>query len=180
MAKIIDFSLKFIDIMVGLVLGLGFQWWPFLSAPWQYVAFIFTYLDLVDFWIDYGPALKKFPPKREVDVLLDIAICFSMFLYIYATQLALIAYLGAFILLRILDFFWLLSSKIEYSPQGFERTYLNTWMLADLLQSLIAATLCLMSVLMPISPMIFVVGFIFLIFVTRFFASFLYKKVHLT
>ena len=41
-----DFSLKFIDIMIGVVLGLGFQWWPLLQEPWQYVAFIFVYLNI--------------------------------------------------------------------------------------------------------------------------------------
>jgi len=30
-----NFSLKFVDIMVGIVLGLGFQWWPELHEPWQ-------------------------------------------------------------------------------------------------------------------------------------------------
>ena len=38
--------------MVGVVLGLGFQWWPLLKEPWQYTAFIFVYLDIVDYWID--------------------------------------------------------------------------------------------------------------------------------
>lgn len=180
MAKITNFSLKFIDIMVGLVLGLGFQWWPVLQSPWQYVAFIFTYVDLVDFWIDYGPALRKFPPKREIDVLLDIGICFAMFLYIYASQLTTIAYLGGFILLRVLDFFWLLSSKFEYSPKGFDKTYLNAWMRVDLIQTLLAALLCLVSLAMPVSPMVLIVGFIILIFITRVYASMTYKKAHLT
>src|SRR4051812_14495728 len=109
-----NFSLKFLDIMVGIVLGLGFQWWVALQYPWQYVAFIFVYFDIVDYWIDYSPSLKKWPPLRELDVFLDISIMFSLFLYIYSTQLTIAYFLTTFIAFKLLDYFWLLSSKHEY------------------------------------------------------------------
>lgn len=65
-----DFGVKFVDIVLGVILGLGFQWWPMLHEPWQYVAFVFVYLNLIDFWIDYTPAMKKYPLKSEIDVFI--------------------------------------------------------------------------------------------------------------
>ena len=75
--------------MIAVVLGLGFQWWPALTEPWHYIAFIFVYVDIVDYWMDYGPSLKKFPPKREIDIILDILIMFALFLYIFIVGAAL-------------------------------------------------------------------------------------------
>jgi hypothetical protein len=88
-----NFSVKFIDMMIGIVLGLGLQWWVNLESTWQYVAFVFCYFDITDYWIDYGPSLKKFPPKREIDVFLDVAIAFSLFFYIYTTQVSVFYFL---------------------------------------------------------------------------------------
>ncbi len=173
-----NFSLKFIDIMVGLVLGLGFQWWPVLNQPWQYVAFIFVYLDIIDFWIDYGPSLKKWPPKREIDVLLDVAIMFALFLYIYSTQISLFAFVGAFILLRVLDFFWLLSSKIEFHPIGRDGTFLNTWLLFDCLEVIGAGVLIMINytvVVLPLTLLLFFIGFRIAM---RILASTRYKMAH--
>src|SRR5687768_14211625 len=97
-----NFSLKFIDIMIGIVLGLGFQWWIILQQPWQYIAFVFVYFDIVDNWIDYSHSLKKFPPKREIDVFLDLSIMFVFFLYIYTTQLTIVYFLITFIVFKVL------------------------------------------------------------------------------
>ena len=116
--KINEFSIKFIDIMIGVILGLGFQWWPNLSEPWQYAAFILVYIDVIDYWIDYAPSLKKFPPKFELDLLLDVAIMFTLFLYIYATQQSIVYFLVAFVVLRLLDSFWLLRANREYPTHG--------------------------------------------------------------
>ena len=43
------FGPKFMDVMVGVVLGLGFQWWPDLREPWQFLAFVLVYLIFVAF-----------------------------------------------------------------------------------------------------------------------------------
>lgn len=171
-----NFSLKFIDIMVGIVLGLGFQWWPDLQEPWQYIAFIFVYFDIVDNWIDYSPSLKKFPPKREIDVLLDLGIMFTFFLYIYATKLTVAYFLMAFVVFKILDYFWLLSSKHEYNPTGIDRTFVNTWMKLDLIEAIFTGVFIYLSYLF--APIFIISGFIIFRVITRIWASFKYKKVH--
>lgn len=173
-----NFSLKFIDIMVGIVLGLGFQWWPNLTESWQYIAFFFVYFDIVDYWIDYGPSLKKFPPKKEIDVMLDIAIMFSLFLYIYTTQLEIIYFLGAFVLLRILDYFWLLSSKYEYHPTGTDKVYINTWLKFDLIEVILSLALIGLVILLPLSSFKILSVYISFRVIIRIFASWQYKKVH--
>src|SRR5262245_26927094 len=132
-----NFSLKFIDILIGIVLGLGFQWWPLFEYPWQYVAFIFAYFDIVDYWIDYSPSLKQFPPKREIDVMLDLSIMFILFLYIYASLLSVTYFLGVFIIWRILDYFWLLSSRYEYSPVGTDKLFVDTWLRFNIFEALL-------------------------------------------
>ena len=165
--------------MIGVILGLGFQWWTELKEPWQFAAFIFVYLDIVDFWIDYGPALKKFPPKKELDVFLDLAICFSLFLYIYSTQHSVIYFIMAFGLLRIFDFIWLYSSRAEYKPAGFDKKYLDTWMLIDGIEVAISAVIILLSSLFNFSPLIVLLVFIATRIAMRIFASISYKKVYL-
>ena len=174
-----NFSVKFVDIMIGIVLGLGFQWWVALKEPWQFVAFVFAYLDIVDYWIDYGPALKKFPPKREIDVFLDVAICFSLFLYIYATQLHVIYFLLAFASIKLLDFFWLVSSKRSYRPTGFDRTYINTWAIVDGVEVTMAISLAFFASLVPAPALAVVLAFILMRVAARIVASAKYGKVYL-
>lgn len=175
-----NFSIKFIDIMIGVILGLGFQWWTELKEPWQFAAFIFVYLDIVDFWIDYGPALKKFPPKKELDVFLDLAICFSLFLYIYSTQHSVIYFIMAFGLLKIFDFIWLYSSRAEYKPDGFDKKYIDTWMFIGSIEIVIAAVFILFSYLFNLLPLIIILAFIVVRVAMRVFASINYKKIYLT
>mgnify|MGYP001569623039 CR=1 FL=1 len=173
------FSPKFIDMMIGVVLGLGFQWWPALTQPWQYAAFIFSYLDIVDFWIDYEPSLKKFPPKREVDVLLDVGIIFCLFLYTYATQLTIAYFLTAFIALRVFDFFWLLSSKREYLPTGTDKTFVDTWLWIDTVEAGgTAALIALTSLTSVLAPLAILVIFIVFRATMRVIASWRYKRTY--
>lgn len=173
-----NFSLKFLDIMIGMILGLGFQWWPALTQPWQYAAFIFVYLDIIDYWIDYGPSLKKFPPKREVDVFLDIAIMFSLFLYIYATQLTIIYLLTAFVVWKILDFFWLLSSKYEYRPTGTDGAFIDTWLKFNIFEALFALALILAHQNFALDSVTSISIFIVFRILIRISASWKYKKAH--
>lgn len=173
-----SFSLKFLDIMIGLVLGLGFQWWPNLAAPWQYLAFIFVYIDIVDYWIDYGPSLKKFPPKREIDIMLDVAIMFSLFFYIYATQLTPVYFFGAFAVFRILDYFWLFSSKREYHPTRTDRVFVETWMTFDLLECALSLVLLYLAVIQMFAALPLLLVFIAGRILMRVLASWRYKRVH--
>ncbi|MEK9158168.1 MAG: hypothetical protein AAB638_03240 [Patescibacteria group bacterium] len=178
MAKMLNFSLKFVDIMVGIVLGLGFQWWPELHEPWQYVAFIFVYFDIVDYWIEYSPTLKKWPPKREIDVILDVAISFSLFLYIYSTQLAIIYLLGACILTKVLDYLWLLSSKVEFNPTGPDRVYIDTWLKLNLSIVIMSLALIALNYYMHLAPSLTLFVYIGGRLVIRIIASTQYKKIH--
>lgn len=164
--------------MVGIVLGLGFQLWPNLTESWQYIAFIFVYLDIVDYWIDYGPSLKKFPPKKEIDVMLDIAIMFVLFLYIYTTQLEIIYFLGAFVLLMVLDYFWLLSSKYEYHPTGTDKVFIDTWLKFNLIEAAVTAALIGLTILSSLSSLVTLSIYIVFRIITRILASWQYKKVH--
>lgn len=175
-----NFSIKFIDIMIGIVLGLGFQWWENLSEPWQYIAFIFAYLDITDYWIDYGPSLKKFPPKREINVLLDLAICFSLFLYIYSAQSFVTYFIMSFGLLRIFDFIWLCSAKLEYRPTNFDGKYVDTWIKMDGLEVICVALIILLSLIVNLSSLTILVIFILMRVVTRIIASYNYKKIYLS
>ncbi len=175
-----NFSIKFIDIMIGIVLGLGFQWWSILKEPWQFIAFVFVYLDIVDFWIDYGPSLRKFPPKKEINVFLDLAICFSLFLYIYSTQYTVEYFIMMFGLIKIFDFAWLLSSKLEYQPANFDKKYLDTWMIIDGVEVMIVALIIFLTSLTSLSSLTILIIFIIVRIITRIIASFNYKKIYLT
>lgn len=175
-----DFSLKFVDIMIGIFLGLGFQWWSSLREPWQYIAFIFVYLDIVDYWIDYGPSLKKFPPKKEVDVFLDLAICFSLFLYVYSTQFLIVYFLLSFVLFKIFDLLWLISSKIEYKPEKFDKKFINTWIVINAVEIISTGALILLSTLPVITPLIVIILYVAARIISRIVASSRYKKIYLS
>ena len=173
-----NFSLKFVDIMIAVVLGLGFQWWTSLKEPWQYIAFIFVYLDIVDYWIDYSPSLKKFPPKKEIDVMLDVFIMFSLFLYIYSAQLTIMYFLGAFILFKILDYFWLLSSKLEYKPIGLDGLFIETWLKLNLIEVIATGLLIGFCLLTNLPSIIILISYITIRIIIRVIASLKYKKIH--
>lgn len=174
-----DFSAKFIDIMIGIVLGLGFQWWIVLREPWQFIAFIFAYIDIIDYWIDYGPSLKRFPPKKEWDVLLDVGIVFALFLYVYSTQINILYFLGAFILLRILDFLWLLSSKAEYQTSGTEKIYVATWLRFDLIEVFFVFALIGVNIFFVFPTIITLAIYIPFRFLIRVLASMKYRRTYL-
>lgn len=175
--KINDFSLKFIDIMIGIVLGLGFQWWPSLTEHWQYIAFIFVYIDIIDYWIDYAPSLRKFPPKIELDLILDMAIMFSLFLYIYATQKSIVYFLTAFAILRILDIIWLIRAKYEY-PNHQELVFVRTWLWFNLFETVVVGVFILVAMISPVAPMALMILTALLWIIMRIGASMRYKKVH--
>ena len=127
------FQLKFIDIMVGVVLSLGFQWWPELNHPWQFIAFAFVYINLIDYWIDYNPTAKKYSLKLEIDVLLHTLIIFGMFLLIFATQKDIIYFFSSFIFFRIADILWLWRIKREHKIPSGDLVFFNTWLRFDMI-----------------------------------------------
>ncbi|KKW33387.1 MAG: hypothetical protein UY78_C0013G0002 [Parcubacteria group bacterium GW2011_GWA1_53_13] len=180
MGRLANISLKFMDIMIGVVLGLGFQWWPNLQAPWQYAAFIFVYIELVDYWIDYSSSLKKFPPKRELDIMLDVAVIFMMFLYIYSTQLSVFYFLLSFGTFKLIDTVWLLRVRNEYHPQGREGRFVSAWIWHNFGEILYTGILLLVATQYQISAPLLIGIFIVLRLVTRVLASLQYKEVYFT
>lgn len=164
--------------MIGIVLGLGFQWWPVLTEPWQYVAFIFVYLDIIDYWIDYGPSLKKFPPKREIDIFLDVAIMFTLFLYIYTTQLSILYFLTSFVGFIVLDYLWLLSSKNEYHPTRTDGVFVDAWLKFNIVELVVTLGIILLAINTALSSLYLLILFIVIRIFIRILASFKYKKVH--
>ncbi|OGG53414.1 hypothetical protein A3C20_00305 [Candidatus Kaiserbacteria bacterium RIFCSPHIGHO2_02_FULL_55_25] len=178
MGKLANISLKFVDIMIGVVLGLGFQWWPNLVEPWQYAAFIFVYIDLVDYWIDYSFSLKAFPPKRELNIMLDVAIIFTMFLYIYSTQLTITYFLVSFGAFRIIDTFSLIRARREYHPSGREKKFVHAWIAMNIAEMLYTAGLLIVAIQFAFSPLMLLGMYIALRLATRIIASLHYKEVY--
>lgn len=178
LSKMKHFSVKFLDIMVGLILGLGFQSWPLLQEPWQYVAFVFSYFDITDYWIDYSSSLKKFPPRKEINVILDMGIMFSLFLYIFATQRTLIYFLLAFLFFRILDYWWLVSARRYWKPTHTDKLFFDAWIRSDLVEGAVAGigAILLYFYALPALPTLII--FIAFRILVRIWASFQYKKIH--
>ena len=127
-----DFSLKFVDVMIGVVLGVGFQWWPELHDFWQHVAFLFIYLNLVDFWIDYSPTLKKFPIKREFDVIIHTFLVFLMFYMIYSVTLSIQHIFISYGIFRLLDILWIHRMRKGYPVSESDMKFLSGWNRQDI------------------------------------------------
>lgn len=164
--------------MVGIVLGLGFQWWPDLREPWQYIAFIFIYLDLIDYWIDYSPAIRKFPPRRELDLILHVIIMFLMFLLVYSTRGAVTYLFLTFMIYRVADMCWLYNIDREYKPVAGDKLYVETWLRFDFLEVVGSGVLFVLCYLTPsFSPLLAICIFIVVRLVTRILASVVYRRV---
>jgi hypothetical protein len=174
-----NFGLKFIDIMISIVLGLGFQWWPAITEPWQYVAFIFVYVDIIDYWIDYVASRKKFPAKREVDIILDIAIIFGLFLYIYATQVSISYFLASFIAFAFFDFISIARTIIQYKPQGMGGVYLVAYLRVDIANIIASGILIFATFHFVLAPLTVLMLFIGVRVAMRIFASLQHKHVFL-
>ena len=178
MGRLGNISLKFMDIMIGVVLGLGFQWWPNLHDPWQYVAFIFVYIALVDYWIDYTQSLKKFPPRHELGILLDVATIFMMFLYIYSTQLTMLHFLTAYIAFKVIDVCGLWRTYREYDLRGRDRKFVRTWLSNSSIEIVYTAGLIALAIYYPFSAPVLLGIYIALRFITRVLMSLQYKEVY--
>ena len=174
--KVQNFSLKFIDIMAGVILGFGFSYWGLLSQNWQYVAFIFAYINIVDYWVDYSPSLKKFPPKKELDVMIDVAIMFSLFLYIFSVQYSISYFFAAFAVFRFLDFLWLINVRHHYHPKGYDGIFVGTWIKVNLIDVMICFALLWVASLTIIGSVYLILIYVILITTTRISASLLYKR----
>lgn len=178
MGTISEFATKFMDIMIGIVLGLGFQWWPNLNEHWQYIAFVFVYLSAIDYWIDTANALKKYPPKRELDVMLDVAIMFLWFLFIYSTQQTILYFLILFVILRIFDTAWTFRVIREYQPTTNDRTVFHTWIKANIIEIFLTLILLGLSNLLTFTALTTLLIFIGFRLAIRVFSSSKYKRIY--
>lgn len=172
-----EFSSKLLDIMIGVILGLGFQWWPDLKEPWQFIAFVIVYLLIIDYWIDTASALKKFPPKRELDIIIDVALMFSFFLFIYSTKNTITYFLFAFILFRALDIIWIFRAKSEYKILNHDALVMNTWLLSDAVDVAMASALLAVDYYQKPLELVLLGVFIAFWLVIRILSSFRYKRV---
>lgn len=173
-----DFSLKFVDVMIGVVLGVGFQWWPELKEPWQYLAFVFVYLNLVDYWIDYSPMMRTFPIKREIDVIIHTFIVFTMFLLIYSTTQSINQLLIAFILYRVLDITWIWRMKTAHHASSHDLKFVHGWRTQDLREISFCVLLLGLSIFFSLSAIWIILLFAAIRLLTRIFASLQYKALY--
>lgn len=173
-----EFSLKFADIMIGIILGLGFQWWTELHQTWQYIAFIFVYLNLIDYWVDYSPVLRRYPFRREIDVLLHFAIIFMMFYLIYSVLLSVTALIVAFVIYRLIDLIWLWRLFRSYRISETDRPFLRGW---AIFESIEAACLLIVALLIHAEVVDAMIGlsiFIGLRIISRIATSWFYNSIY--
>lgn len=171
------FQLKFIDIMVGIVLGLGFQWWPELKEPWQFVAFIFAYLTLIDYWVDYNPTAKQYAMRFEIDIIVHTAIIFGMFLLILGTTKTISYFLIAFVVYRFADIIWVWRIKREHRVPAHDLVFMNTWLFFDVIEALAAIIFAIITLQGLFTSMVALLIFIGVRAITRILSSVRYKKV---
>lgn len=172
------FGLKYADLIIGVVLGLGFQWWPNLTEPWQYLAFIFVYLNLIDYWVDYSPLLRKFPLRREADVILHTYIIFTMFFMIYGTHKTISYFLMAFVLYRIGDLLLLLRIRNEHRLDPQDRPFVHAWLRFEFVEAVGTALLLFLSLLTTTAPIFLFLLFVVLRIFMRSVASLSYHKAY--
>lgn len=172
------FSLKFVDVMIGVVLGLGFQWWPELKSTWQYIAFVFVYLNLIDYWIDYSPTLRKYPMKNQFDVILHTGIIFAMFFQVYTTHQSLQIFLLSYVYYRLIDIIWIWRMKRRYKSTEKELRFLNAWNISDVIEAIIALILMIIAFSFQISPLLLLIIFILFRIGSRIYASFRYNHLY--
>lgn len=172
------FGLKFIDIMLGIILGLGFQWWPDLVHAWQIIAFVFIYLNLVDYWIDYSPTLKKFPLAGQFDVITHTFLIFGMFFMVYTTQKSVPVFLLSFVFFRLIDIIWLWRIEKVHKPAPHDERFIKTWIRQDFYEILSCIVLIILSILTKASPLLIILVFIGARVGLRAFSSVSYKKLY--
>ena len=174
----LKFQLKFIDIMVGVVLGLGFQWWPELREPWQYIAFVFAYLNLIDYWIDYNPIAKRYPLRHELtEVLIHTLIIFGMFLLVFGSQKTLPYFLYSFAFYRLADILWIWRMKKEHTIPHHDMIFMNTWHVYDAVEMFSAIAIGFAAAHNVLGPTSALLIFIVIRVATRIASSTHYKKV---
>ncbi len=110
--------------------------------------------------------------------MIDVAIMFALFFYIYAVQLTIIHFLLAFSLLRFFDFLWLLRARGQYHPTAFENAFVRAYLLADAVEVLVAFAFIAFIGIKAVPVLATLIAFIAFRILARIWASFQYKRVY--
>ena len=110
--------------------------------------------------------------------MLDVAIIFTMFLYIYSTQLTITYFLVSFGAFRIIDTFSLIRARREYHPSGREKKFVHAWIAMNIAEMLYTAGLLIVAIQFAFSPLMLLGMYIALRLATRIIASLHYKEVY--
>lgn len=112
-------SIKFLDVMFGAVIALGFNEWfrvpehtyqSLLSPSVELGIFLFSYLVLIDVWIKYDPTIRQFPTKHPHLLIIDMLLVLTMFFLVHSSIFNFQNFLGTVVILRALGA--LLSQRI--------------------------------------------------------------------
>ncbi|MBI2084970.1 MAG: hypothetical protein HYT71_00475 [Candidatus Aenigmarchaeota archaeon] len=120
-------SIKFLDVMFGAIIALGFGQW--FSVPEReiifFIAFVFAHTILIDVWINYDPTIRKFPTKNPYFLILDLALIFTMAFLVYYSMFNLQRFLVSAAVLRTIGILWSERPLKEYKIRGSDSSYLK-------------------------------------------------------
>ncbi len=120
-------SIKFLDVMFGAIIALGFgQWFSVAERDTIFfISFVFAHIMLIDVWINYDPTIRKFPTKNPYFLILDLTLIFTMTFLIYYSMFSLQKFLVAVVALRLIGVVWAERPIREYKIRGTDKSYLK-------------------------------------------------------
>ncbi len=120
-------SIKFLDVMFGAIIAIGFGQWFAVSERESlfFVSFLFAHVMLIDVWVNYDPTVRKFPTKNPYFLILDLALIFTMSFLIYYSMFNLQRFLLSIIALRLVGVFWSERPLKEYKLNRYDTAYLK-------------------------------------------------------
>ncbi len=120
-------SIKFLDVMFGAIIAIGFgQWFAVAERPSIFfIAFLFAHIMLIEVWINYDPTIRRFPTKNPYFLILDLALIFTMSFLIYYSMFDLNKFLLAIIVLKAVGGLWAERPLKEYKIKGSNLSYLK-------------------------------------------------------
>ncbi|MBI4168188.1 MAG: hypothetical protein HY515_04485 [Candidatus Aenigmarchaeota archaeon] len=120
-------SIKFLDVMFGAIIAIGFGQWFAVSdrATVFFAAFLFAHIMLIEIWINYDPTVRKFPTKNPYFLILDLALIFNMSFLIYYSMFDLQKFLMSIIALKVVGGLWAERPLKEYKIRGSNLSYLK-------------------------------------------------------
>ncbi len=125
-------SIKFLDVMFGAVIALGFNEWfrvpehtyqSLLTPTVELGMFIFSFMVLIDVWIKYDPTVRQFPTKHPHMLIVDLLLVLTMFFLVHSSIFDFKNFMGTIVILRSLQA--VLSQRVlmEYKLVKTQLTY---------------------------------------------------------